>query len=463
MLSVVVILLCFVWTVYMIYHPVGNLVRDVAGEEALDGGSGNELEFLAGNFRSLKQDRQKLQEMMKYSRIKLLEMFGLRLVKGEVREDEEFQEYVERFGLSPLRCYVTVVAVLNLSEEDIQDGVDEDLICLKLVEEMPEQMKSLAWLPLVYNSCTIFAILEEADEDLLLKRIGEYVNGLTGYAERVFGYRLIMGVSSTYSQYASIGAAYRESVSALADFHMSEADFPERDGGMRNCRFYMGIQTGGESVYDAVYEKEIQQGIKAMDKGQCYEAVDGFFAGLSALGGGMDERRIYILRFVNAIFMVAVETGVDLGSLYPGGLHRLCYELLEVLEVSRERRYVKRNLVDPILEARNELLKKNLYSKMERIEQLIDERKGDITLTECAEMMGVHPTYIWKILKMGKGKSFAEYLDEYKVNEAKRLLRQTNLSVAEVAEAMNYANAQSFIRFFSKNTGVTPGKFRKLL
>ena len=34
--------------------------------------------------------------------------------------------------------------------------------------------------------------------------------------------------------------------------------------------------------------------------------------------------------------------------------------------------------------------------------------------------------------------------------------------ITEIAEQLNYTNAQNFIRFFSKSTGVTPGKFRKL-
>ena len=63
---------------------------------------------------------------------------------------------------------------------------------------------------------------------------------------------------------------------------------------------------------------------------------------------------------------------------------------------------------------------------------------------------------------MEKGKSFMDYLEEYKINEAKRLLLQTDKTVSEIAQELNYTNAQNFIRFFSKSTGVTPGKFRKL-
>ena len=119
-------------------------------------------------------------------------------------------------------------------------------------------------------------------------------------------------------------------------------------------------------------------------------------------------------------------------------------------------------MIDPILEIRGELLNQKSYAMLEDIEKMIAERKGDISLTECAEALQVHPTYIWKILKMDKGRSFSDYLEEYKLEEAKRLLLNTTMSVAEIASELNYTNAQNFIRFFSKSMGVTPGKFRKL-
>ncbi|MBR6358191.1 MAG: helix-turn-helix transcriptional regulator, partial [Lachnospiraceae bacterium] len=83
-------------------------------------------------------------------------------------------------------------------------------------------------------------------------------------------------------------------------------------------------------------------------------------------------------------------------------------------------------------------------------------------LAECAEKLNVHQTYIWKIMKMEKGMSFTEYTGKYKTDEAKKLLLRTDMTVQEIATALNYSNAQNFIRFFSKVTGVTPGKFRKL-
>ena len=77
-------------------------------------------------------------------------------------------------------------------------------------------------------------------------------------------------------------------------------------------------------------------------------------------------------------------------------------------------------------------------------------------------LYGVKSVDIWKILKMERGKTFTEYAEKYKIEEAKKLLSETDLSVQEIALRLDYANAQNFIRFFSKATGITPGKFRKM-
>ena len=231
---------------------------------------------------------------------------------------------------------------------------------------------------------------------------------------------------------------------------------------MRDCRFYLTSSTMHDGSYNDSFEKDIKAGIKAIDKQQCYKTTDEFMQYLAQRNGSQDEKMIFILRFVNSILLTALEARVNLNEMYPDGLRKIYREILEVTELGRERRHIKANFIDPIIEARGTLLENRSYSMMEEIEKLIAEKKGDITLTECADALGVHPTYIWKILKMEKAKSFSDYLEEYKLEEAKRLLLRTNMTVAEIALELNYTNAQNFIRFFSKSTGVTPGKFRKL-
>ena len=459
--------LAFVVAAYMIYQPVRNLVKDVSSGEGQEEGKavGNELDFLAGSLKTLRSDNHYLQDMVNQNQSRLLELFELRLVRGEVRRQDEWREYMEDFGLREKNYFATVVVVLDLrEEEEEQSNVKEDVICLQLVSQMPESIRELAWMPPIYNACTIFAIFAENDEYRLLERIEAYYRELQQYSEEVSGYRLLMGVSTNHTDYKHIQAAYRESIMALTGSLNNLDDRRNTREQMENCHFYLSSSTMAPgNGYDDTYEKEIQAGIKAMDKNQCYQTTDKFCSLVSRMGGdSASQVMVYMLRYVNAILVTAMEAHVKLEEIYPQGLRKLYAEILEALEPSRERRYIKANIIDPILAARDELMNQKAYSILQDIENLIASKKGNITLTECADILGVHPTYIWKVLKMEKGKSFTDCLEEYKIEEAKHLLLNSSLSVAEIAAELNYTNAQNFIRFFSKSTGVTPGKFRKL-
>ena len=69
---------------------------------------------------------------------------------------------------------------------------------------------------------------------------------------------------------------------------------------------------------------------------------------------------------------------------------------------------------------------------------------------------------MWKALKLVSGKAFSELTEEYKLEEARNLLLHTDKKITDIAMELGYSNTQNFIRFFSKKTGMTPGKYRRL-
>lgn len=439
----------------LIYRPIGTLVRNVSEMEEKSPVVKNELEYLSGSIYSLKEDKQALQELLQQQQEKLLELFELRLMRGEVGSDE-WEEYLKGLKLRSWNYFATVVIILNLQAEEVGDMINEDVICLKLLQELPENLRAMAWMPPVYNAGTIFAIFAEEDENTLFGKIKDFSSGMQACARDVGDFRVMIGVSATHTKYQNIRAACRESINALA-FRLEFGGDGEED-----CYFYLSSMTSQGKVYNHSYEEDIKAAVKAVDRQRCYRVTDDFCLYLCGLQGRENEMGVYLLRYVNTIMLTAVETGIDLRTLYPDGIRKIYLELLEVLEPERERRYIKWKFIDPVIRERTEYLEIHSEKMVGEIEAMIIEKNGNISLTECADALGVHPTYIWKLLKMERNKSFSDYVEEYKLIEAKRLLLETQLTVAEIAERLNYTNAQNFIRFFSKAVGVTPGKFRKL-
>lgn len=85
-----------------------------------------------------------------------------------------------------------------------------------------------------------------------------------------------------------------------------------------------------------------------------------------------------------------------------------------------------------------------------------------ITLEEVSEYVGLTPAYFSVMFKKETEIGFAKYLINERIEGAKDLLRETNLSVADICRKVGYNDAKHFTRLFEKNVGVKPAVYRKL-
>jgi len=88
--------------------------------------------------------------------------------------------------------------------------------------------------------------------------------------------------------------------------------------------------------------------------------------------------------------------------------------------------------------------------------------KIDLTLGELAAGVNVSPHHLSQIINSEFGKSFACYINEYRVGEACQLLTADQArSVLEVALDSGFSSKSSFNASFKKHTGMTPSEYRK--
>ena len=66
-----------------------------------------------------------------------------------------------------------------------------------------------------------------------------------------------------------------------------------------------------------------------------------------------------------------------------------------------------------------------------------------------------------ELFRQETGTSPSEYVASLRTERAKYLLSQTDMTIAEIAEAVGYENRQYFQNVFRTRVGITPGKFRK--
>ncbi|MFB9273897.1 response regulator transcription factor [Cohnella cellulosilytica] len=85
----------------------------------------------------------------------------------------------------------------------------------------------------------------------------------------------------------------------------------------------------------------------------------------------------------------------------------------------------------------------------------------DITLEELAELVQMSPNYLSGLFKKEMQQNYADYLVQYRIEQAKELLLGTYMKTYEVAEKTGFANHSYFSRAFKKMTGSSPREFRR--
>lgn len=79
-----------------------------------------------------------------------------------------------------------------------------------------------------------------------------------------------------------------------------------------------------------------------------------------------------------------------------------------------------------------------------------------------ASRLHITPKYLSEVLLAQLGKPAKILIDEYIAMEAKSLLRQTSLSVQEIAYTLGYEDGSYFVKAFKKWEGLTPAAYKKL-
>lgn len=172
---------------------------------------------------------------------------------------------------------------------------------------------------------------------------------------------------------------------------------------------------------------------------------------------------IDILNFHNYYF-----DNVDLDLEVFNKIKKL-YEEIEY-ELVNEQKY-------SITYARNLLIQILIILKREKLKTEIKKSRADLicrqflslvethfnlrrTIGRYSELMGLSSKHLSETLKKELGKSALHFIHERILKEAKYLLIYTDSSISIISNDLNFQNISQFTRFFKKNTGVSPKKYR---
>ena len=94
--------------------------------------------------------------------------------------------------------------------------------------------------------------------------------------------------------------------------------------------------------------------------------------------------------------------------------------------------------------------------------EYIEERYTDesFSLNDAAKAANVSPNYFSAVFSQEMDMTFIEYVTKKRMDKAKRLLRQSKMSTADVATQVGYKDSHYFSFVFKKTQGCTPREYR---
>jgi AraC-like DNA-binding protein len=95
------------------------------------------------------------------------------------------------------------------------------------------------------------------------------------------------------------------------------------------------------------------------------------------------------------------------------------------------------------------------------IRQAREHMARGLTVAELAARANVSVATLERRIRVNFGTTPRSFLAEIRLNEAARLLKESNLTIAEIADRAGYESPASFTRAFRRKQGLAPGEFRR--
>ena len=137
-------------------------------------------------------------------------------------------------------------------------------------------------------------------------------------------------------------------------------------------------------------------------------------------------------------------------------IQSLLYQLMNILWKDIPKRMAE-------IESNKPSYDKKMLQKLENVLEYVKTNYGtNITLDTISHVSNYSVNHFTKIWYRYMGTHFHTYLNDYRINEATILLRDSNLSITELSAYCGFCSYKTFIRVFKNTTGMSAQEYRKI-
>ena len=450
------------------YNPMNDLVKALAAKAGIPFGKRlNEYKFIQEAISSAINEKEEIKDRLKRQDLLLRSNFLTRLLKGRVENSLPLDEALTSLDIHFNSEHFAVILFYiedysELFKDECNFGSEEQLklvqfILANIVEELAERKHK----GIVTEIDDVTACLVNLNADNLsdlgneLKKIAN--EAMTLFRD-TFKIHVTVSISNIHHTAAEISKAYEEALDAM-EYKMvlgggkiivyenivnhTANDFSYGYSLELEQRLINSIKVGdfskSRSILYEIFDKNLCPGTVSIDIAKClmFDLVSTFIKALD--GMEMPGEEFFVKKFNPLEELLSCKTVNKMKEKMTGILLKVC----EQTEVKKK--------------SHNTQLR-------DRVLQIIEENYKDenLSITAIADSFGLNLAYLSRFFKEQTGEGLLDYINRYRLEKAKQLLKAAEANIGDVARAVGFYNSSALIRIFKKYEGITPGQYKEI-
>jgi len=378
------------------------------------------------------------------------ESFLRKLVDGQLTDDAEFQRGLKEnhigLGRSNFSCIVFSVINLDKIEKRYSDE-NKNLLCKSILDILGQVFLSEAEVVFFNYSKNLYTAVMTMEKIASVKEIidmqNRYVHLITDSLKKFLDIDVGIGISGIHQSFKRVKTAFEEAYKALQRrfYHPAEKVIHYNTlTSFRDSRqllnkideFVIKLKENVSSHNYYQYKSNTEEIFKLLRENPVLSSEE-------------------VIKLFNGILFLLDELGT-------------CFEemkLISCCETLEELHDAFRKIIDQKLYNMEENEYKNYSFIVKNIISYINRHyTEELSLSMIAEHLNVSPNYISRVFKEEVGKTLFNYVNEVRVEQAKKLMHKKELKIYEIGEKVGFNSSVHFNIVFNKLTGYSPKQYR---
>lgn len=433
------------------YGAVDYILKPIDSEDVM--GIGVKLKELLEAKEHDRQRVEKLRKLVHESKDTIKQKVLYEIINNEISE-ERLKEISDFFELN-LNGEFFCAVVIRIEKKDIPIEEVDFQVRLKIIEEsIAASIGGDTNINLFNMENAKYVLLFNACEPFGKSYIQDILTRIAAKLESVSDVACYMGKGDEVKDRANIASSYHNAQEALDYKSMFGAGFIYDIGDYR--------QDGNVLLMERMLG-ELETYIRLMQYDSSREKVEELFEYMLKNQDVINRAQIrfYSMKCMMLFSTILLENGHEASRLFSEGVFNPL-RLLGNDSIQAERKRVVK-----MFNRTAEQMANGYLAKHKRIAELLKQHidvnymDSELSVASLSRTFNYSPNYIGSVFKKKYSVSINDYLNRYRIEQAKKLLDETDLKIYEIAFEVGFKDQHYFSKQFKRHINITPKEYKE--